>query len=345
VELRVDNLANPLGIDDPTPAFSWQLHDPVHGALQTAYELSVATTPALLASKPDVWSSGHFDSAQSLNIRYAGPALNPSTRYYWHVKVWGASGKEYAPAKPAWFETGLLAQDAWKADQKSEWVGYETPEESAVRHAPAQWIASPEAKSLAADKSLPEHFAYRSVITVDKPVKSAALYATGQDTVSAWLNGTQVLEAQQFPPWHQMPWKKFVRADVTAKLAAGSNTISLESVLYSAPQFGPAAAPPVIATLYVEFADGTTATFNTNPDWKTAIHALSGWEQKAFDDSSWKSAVEFKAPGGPMAAALGHPWIPDSVKALRHNFDVTKPIKSARLYSTALGTYELFLNG
>ena len=28
VELRVDNLKTPLGIDDPAPRFSWQLHDP-----------------------------------------------------------------------------------------------------------------------------------------------------------------------------------------------------------------------------------------------------------------------------------------------------------------------------
>jgi alpha-L-rhamnosidase len=33
------------------------------------------------------------------------------------------------------------------------------------------------------------------------------------------------------------------------------------------------------------------------------------------------------------------------VKALRHSFDVTKGVKSARLYTTALGAYEVFLNG
>ena len=47
----------------------------------------------------------------------------------------------------------------------------------------------------------------------------------------------------------------------------------------------------------------------------------------------------------PNSAPLGNPWIPDSVKALRRTFDVGKGIKSARLYSTALGGYEMFLNG
>ena len=37
VQLRVDNLSTPLGIDDPAPRFSWQLQDQARGATQTAY--------------------------------------------------------------------------------------------------------------------------------------------------------------------------------------------------------------------------------------------------------------------------------------------------------------------
>ncbi len=43
VNLQVDNLVTPLGIDDPAPHFSWQLQDPARGAKQTAYEVQVAT--------------------------------------------------------------------------------------------------------------------------------------------------------------------------------------------------------------------------------------------------------------------------------------------------------------
>ena len=53
--------------------------------------------------------------------------------------------------------------------------------------------------------------------------------------------------------------------------------------------------------------------------WKTAIHAAEGWQQKGFDDSGWKAAVEWAQAPGSDAAPLGHPWIPDSVKALRHD--------------------------
>jgi alpha-L-rhamnosidase len=318
------------------------LNDPAHGAKQTAYEIDVASSPDVLSGgKVDVWASGRTDAGRSLNVRYAGPALKASTRYYWRVTVWDAGGKPYPASEPAWFETGLMSQDAWKA----QWIGYETPEEDAVRHADAQWIVNPDADALAKEKSLPERFAYRTVVHLSKPIKSATLFATAQDAAAAWINGEQVLEAAPFPPWHQMPWKKFVRADVTGKLKDGDNTIALESVLYTAPQIGSQSAPPAIATLYVEYNDGTTTTFNSGLEWKTAIHAPDGWQQPGFDDSAWKPAEPLKQSTGPMAAPLGHPWIPDSVKTLRHTFEVTSPVKSARLYSTALGDYEIFLNG
>ena len=60
-----------------------------------------------------------------------------------------------------------------------------------------------------------------------------------------------------------MPWKKFVRADATAALTAGANTIAIETVHYVANPNGMATAdaPPMIATLVVEYADGSMATF------------------------------------------------------------------------------------
>ena len=345
VELQVDNLPSPLGIDDPAPRFSWQLHDPARGAKQTAYELLVASQAAFLkGSKAVLWDSGRVDSGESLNIVYKGPALAASTRYFWRVKVWGASGKPYAESQIAWWETGLLAQDAWRA----QWIGYETPEEATVRHAAALWIANPGSKALAAEKLPEQRYAYRSTIMLSKPVRFAAFYATGQDTVSAWIDGAPVLAADPLPPWKQMPWKKFVRAEVTGKLTSGANTLAVETVHYVVNPNGMVVdeAPPMIATLVVEYADGSWASFSSSSDWKTAIHAAPGWQRPGFDDSGWKNAVPWsQATGSSAEVELGHPWIPDSVKALRHAFTVSSPIKSARLYATALGAYEMFLNG
>ena len=344
VELRADDLKTPLGIDDPAPRLSWQLKDPALGARQTAYEILVATKDeSLREGKADAWDSGRVESGQSLNVRYAGTALKPNTRYFWQVKVWDAAGRTYPASEMSWWETGLMSQDAWRG----KWIGFETAEEAAVRYAPAEWIASPNAQAVAAGKAAEQHFLYRKIVMLNKQVRRAALYATGQDTVAAWINGAQVFAADPLPSYNQMPWKKYLRADVTGNLNAGENTVALETVHYVANPSGMqgADAPPMIATLVVEYTDGSMAAFASSPDWKTAAHAVDGWQQKGFDDSGWKNAVVWAAAPGPMSAPLGHPWIPDSVKALRHGFEVSKPVKSARLYATALGAYEMFLNG
>jgi alpha-L-rhamnosidase len=339
----VNNLTTPLGIDDPAPRFSWQLHDPARGARQTAYQIRVATRPELLLTDADIWDSGRIESALSLNVRYKGLALMPATRYFWRVKVWDAAGKPYAESQITWWDSGLLKQENWQA----RWIGFETPEEDAVRHAPAAWITSPEAKTPGTDKANEQHLFYRQTITLVKPVRHATLFATGQDTVSAWINGTQLLKADPLPPWKQMPWKKFVSADATSALAAGENAIAIETLHYITNPNGMTSgdAPPMIATLVIEYADGSIASIASGSAWKTAIHAAAGWQQKSFDDAGWKSAVAWKQTPGPMSAPIGHPWIPDSVKAMRHGFEVTKPVKSARVYATAFGAYELFLDG
>ena len=340
--LRVDEMVTPLGIDDVQPRFSWQLRDDRQDARQTAYRILVATHPELLVvGKADMWDSGRVASEQSVEVPYAGAEITPSSRYYWKVLLWDQAS-EPAPESPViWWETGLLKQP-WRA----QWIGFETTEEAAVRQAPAAWIAYPDqipvpvAQASPAGKPAEQHVAYRQSVTLAKPVLHATLYATAQDTVSAWMNGVQVMTASPYPPWRQFPWKKFVRADATGALATGANTIAIEQVHYLQPN-EKAAALPMISTLFVEYADGSTEVFASGTSWKSSLEAASGWQQKSFDDAGWKNAIAFKQGAG--NEAMGHPWIPDSVKELRHSFTVEKPVKSARLYATALGGYLFFL--
>jgi alpha-L-rhamnosidase len=306
VHLQVDNLDKPLGIDDATPRFSWQLNDVTRGARQTAYRVTVATRPELLADgKADVWDSGKVASGQQLNVKYAGPAVKASTRYFWRVEAWDKDGKPYAAGETSSWESGLLDQSAWK----SEWIGWETAEESAERKAPAKWIANPEAKAGKPDSE--QKFAYRTVVDVEKPVKQAVLFATAEDTVSAWVNGEKVLTAAAFPAYHHLPWKKFVRADVTGQVAQGKNTIAIESVHYI-DKYGEKDrkdAPPMIATLVLLYADGTSSAMVSDGNWKSAAEPATGWEAKGFDDAGWKNSVMWKQAKGSddSPAAKLHP--------------------------------------
>jgi alpha-L-rhamnosidase len=42
---------------------------------------------------------------------------------------------------------------------------------------------------------------------------------------------------------------------------------------------------------------------------------------------------------------MGNPWQTGPVKLLRHSFEISKPVTSARLYVTALGAYRFQING
>jgi alpha-L-rhamnosidase len=346
--LTCDSMPDPLGIDDPQPHFSWQLQDPALGAKQTAYRLQVATTPALLAAKADVWDSGRVESGKSVGVEYAGPALAASKRYYWRVTVWGKDGKPYPASDASWWETGLMTTESWRG----KWIGYETPEERGVRESGAIWITNPAAelpaKFLKAGDRTRHDF--RLGFDLGGPVRRAVLYVTGKDTPAAWVNGKQVVQAQPMPPWKQFAWQKYATADVSSELHAGQNQLAVEIVLYATGPKSTIAATdnvtPMSACLYVELADGSTAIFESGEGWKAALNVTGDWQSASFDASGWASAVPYVDHGSWDRPALGStPWATEPVKLLRKGFDVKGGIRSARLYVTALGAYQMNLNG
>ena len=348
--LTTDRLAMPLGIDSPQPEFAWKLVDARDGAKQTAYELQVASSPAkLVTGKADVWDSGHVKSDASVGVKYAGPELKPETRYYWRVLTWDKNEKPYPPSAATWWETGLADSTGAVSWGNAQWIGYEDAEHRAVREADAAWIMHPSVEHYDGIGSDVRH-EYRFAFSLDKSVKRAALYTTGQDTVSAWVNDAQVLAADPLPSYAQMPWKKYVRADVGSKLQRGSNVLAIEVVTYAKPHGAKEnlSAVPMNAALFVEFTDGSSQVLKSGTnDWRAALNAEDGWHATKFDDAKWSVAVPYKPAKNEFGdpEALGKPWQSGPVVALRHEFSATKPIRSARLYATALGAYEMHING
>ena len=101
------------------------------------------------------------------------------------------------------------------------------------------------------------------------------------------------------------------------------------------------------ATLSLQMNDGSFQTFKTGDrGWKAELNASGEWYAPDFQDSSWAEATSYVPPQDRSGRAeLGRPWPTEPVKFLRRSFSVQKPISSARLYATALGAYELRLNG
>ena len=70
--LRTEYRANPMGLDCAAPRLARQLDGDRRGLKQHAYQVLVATAPALLhAGKGDLWDSGNVESDDSAHVVYA----------------------------------------------------------------------------------------------------------------------------------------------------------------------------------------------------------------------------------------------------------------------------------
>jgi alpha-L-rhamnosidase len=124
-------------------------------------------------------------------------------------------------------------------------------------------------------------------------------------------------------------------------LSEGANSIAAEAIVQQDHERPPQAG--FIALLRVEMADGKVQRFVSGPDWNAGPEQSgNAWVAAAFDDASWTAAAVVAGVG---QAPLGTPWPAQPVNLLRRNFDVAKTVRSARIYSTALGSYQLYLNG
>ena len=82
--LKCEQETDPVGIETPSPRFSWQLVSPERGCRQTAYRIVVAGTEKdAAAGRATMWDSGKVPGEQSLLIPYNGQPLEAAETYYW----------------------------------------------------------------------------------------------------------------------------------------------------------------------------------------------------------------------------------------------------------------------
>lgn len=122
-KLRCEYLVNPVGMDAEHPRLSWILQhtsSAVRGAAQSAYHVMVADDPELLAGNVgNLWDTDKIASDGSIQIDYRGRPLQSRTRAYWKVRVWDEAGRVSDWSEVAEWSMGLLDRSDWKA----EWIG------------------------------------------------------------------------------------------------------------------------------------------------------------------------------------------------------------------------------
>lgn len=326
----VEYVRHPLGLDVPRPRLSWPLTSAKEGQAQSAYQVRVATAADRL-TEPDVWDSGKVASGDSVLVPYAGPGLKSRTRYYWSVRVWDTAGKASGWSEPSWWETGLPEAKDWTA----RWIGAPASLVGAPALDDASWIWFPEGDPAGSAPAATRWF--RGRVDVPEGVTRARLVMTADDGFTAHVNGTQVAHTEADSAADN--WRRPVVVDVTAQLRPGAAAVAVSATNATD---GPAG---LLGVLELTTADGVR-TVTTDGTWKTTDKEPEGdWQSAEYDDGSWaESKVLVPWGSGPWGKVA-----PDHCPAaqLRHEFRLRagKKVARARLYSTALGLYDAWLNG
>ncbi|WP_423127742.1 glycoside hydrolase family 78 protein [Gaoshiqia sp. Z1-71] len=280
-KLICEYLVNPVGIEVQNPRLSWQIQSDGQNVIQTAYEIRVTDPKGNL-----IWNSGKVESDQSVNVEYGGPALKSMQRAYWQVRIWDKQHKATAWSAPAYWETGILSPDEWKAS----WISI--PSEVEVRSKPSPF--------------------FRNEFSISKKVQSARVYVTSLGLYQLYMNGQKVSSDLFTPGWTSYNKRlQYQTYDVTALLQPKNG---LGAILGDGwyrgnigwgnknGYYGDKVA--LLAQLVITYADGTTETIATDRNWKVttgpiissdiyngetydARLEMSGWSSAGFDDSNW----------------------------------------------------------
>ena len=323
-QLRCEYRVDPTGVNAEKPRLFWQVNDQRRGAKQIAYQIQVASEKEKLEhNEPDIWDTGKEDSEQSTQVNYDGSQLQSDHRYYWRVRTWDHLGKMSPYSQIAYWETALFYPNDW---EDVTWIGKLEKRDKPDTLRMDSWIWHPRNNKVQA----PNYFRHRFG-TQDKPIETAILRITADNTFHCWLNGVDIGAGSN--------WNKMYLFNVTSNLVNGENSLAVEAVNLSGDICG------LIASLEIKYRDGDKQTIMTNKDWRTSDQKQEAWTSAAFTETGWAPAREIEPWGGPIWEKPGQPFTPPRSVLLRKEFDIERRFEQARVYVTGLGSYVLYVNG
>lgn len=357
VNLRTESLETPLGIDERRPLFSWQMSSSETGALQRAYRLLLSDDEAGLSGGVALYDSGTVPSSESINIEYDGPALRPCTRYFWKVIVTDGKGEEHVSA-PTWFETGL-GTEGWSGAQ---WIGSEKIGLSEYRtfFNIEYTLRIPEGSNRGVFAySVKDKDNYITVgLSLDgKPHVDVDYAVEGDRRHLSTIDVSDIITAENARAEHS-----FVLKVSTPGYHLKSNLIVVLDGETLRPTEGVSKAP---ARENVSSGNPTQMVITPYPggervhDW-ARLHSIGFFQPKGqsaefsnirITEDNWKSTLYEEAPGevhrvrGDGRLNVWKPYDKIAAPMLRRDFQVKPSLKSARLYVTARGIYDFYING
>ena len=333
-DLKVNNLAEPLGIDT-APVFKWVNRMNGYAKSQSAYQIIVASTAEKAAAhNGDVWDSGKVSGTQNYDIPYGGKALASRTAYFFAVQVWDEEGNTVW-SDVSKFETGILDDAEWTAKWIGGNQGITTEYDLTVNG--SNWIWFRNGGGLNDSAGGDMYIRKTFTTNTSKTVKQVLYLETVDNTAVSYMNGTPFSKVTS--------WKKGAFTDVTSLVKNGENIIAIKANNEAKGAAG------YIAKIEIRYTDGSKETIITDSTWKFNAAPTGDWTSASYNDSAWKTPDQSLAYGS-------SPWnnsatLPNTITVgkhtsapmLRKSFDIQKDIAKARIYIVGLGLYDLYVNG
>jgi alpha-L-rhamnosidase len=331
--LRCEYRSNPFGLGESQPRLDWQLKATdlaARGLSQTAYQVLVASSPEELANdKGDLWNTGKVDSDQTNQIEYNGAQLISREHCWWKVRVWDQAGQPSAWSQSGYWTMGLLDPSDWRA----EWIGLDAaaPADGAqltdsqrARIESLTMMQAPIPKSNASPLTVLVRRGF--TLPSGRRVAKVTFAATVDQRCDVTVNGRRMAEIDR--------WEQVVPLDLTGAVTPGDNVLGLKITQEDG-------YPPALqGELEIDFADGGLVRLPVDATWHYAVTAPSGWDISIRPGENWGELV-----------ALAHHYRLNQFHYLapapfvRRSFTVAKAVRRATIYATALGDYELRING
>jgi alpha-L-rhamnosidase len=327
-----ERAVDPLGVTAEHPRLGWISTNPDlndRAQTQSAYQILAATDPTLLAAdKSDLWNSGKVDSDQSLDVAYNGKRLTSGQRCFWKVRVWDRDGKPSGWSSPATWSLGVM--------DPAEWAG--------------QWIGAGDPASRWGDYTVDVAFVLR------KEAASIYFRAHGPGDSYMWqINNTGPVPT--FRPhlrvngnYHELkrvPLDRWVKTGdfgtphrLTIAIKGAEITTSLDG--------------KVIDTATDHQYAGGSIGFRESPTEQAIFQTIRVTDPSGkllysqnFSNSNSGSFSGGKPTKDGLVVNNGDAMLESALRTprLRREFSVGKPVSRAWIYASALGIYELRLNG
>lgn len=339
-DLTVNYRTNPLSIDEK-PVFSWKLEDTTQGQQQTAYHIVVSDTPKNLDKERYIWDSGKVESSASVAIPYTGMGLEPETRYYWKVMVWDKDGKKIESQQEAFFETGITNQD-WSG---AEWIclpnqeEINMPEDSyTIEYDVRMDSASNSGFVWGADRRA---YGKHMICTIDTTGEAFDLVMYEMEGETVQKETRYALADLGFVKDSFFGVSHHIRIDVEKQ----DISVVLDCV------------PVVYQTIAEQRGIGEIGFWTTRGAFYAYYDNVSVSNEIGecvYEENFEQGKENIFAPyytklvDGWAEASSGYLLTPggeEPAPMLRKEFEVAGQVASARLYASALGIYEIYMNG